>query len=77
MFSREDFVLKRLLLAAYFPELEVCHRILSGLSMIKGGFGSGWDLVLILCEARLFFKNERDSGFKDCFWEFYLSRCLI
>ena len=58
-----EFVLKRLLLAADFPELEVCHKILSGLATIKGGFGSGWDLVLILCEARLFFKNERGWGF--------------
>ena len=31
--------------------LEVFLKILSGSSTILGGFGSEWDLVLILCEA--------------------------
>ena len=37
---------------AKFPVSETCHRIFSGSSTMVGGFGSGWDLVLILREAR-------------------------
>ena len=56
-FSGVDFVLRRFLSAANFPDLEVCHKILSGLSTTRGGLGSGWDPVLTLCEARLLFQN--------------------
>ena len=62
-FSRTYFFLKRLLSGVYFLDLEVCHKIFYGLSTIVGGLGSRWDLVLILCEARLLFKNEKGWSF--------------
>ena len=47
-----DLVLRMDLLVARLSVSETCHRIFSGSSTMIGGFGSGWDLVLILREAR-------------------------
>ena len=60
-FSGTDLVLGMVPSVVDFPDLEVCHKILSGLSTMVGGLGSGWDLVLILCEARFQFPKFREA----------------
>ena len=50
--SGTDPVLRRDLPVARWSFSEACHKIFFGSSTMIGGFGSGWDLVLILCEAR-------------------------
>ena len=47
-----DLALRMDLPVARWSVSEACHRIFSGSSTMIGGFGSGWDLVLILREAR-------------------------
>ena len=51
-FLGTDLVLRMDLPVARWSVSEACHRIFSGSSTMIGGFGSGWDLVLILREAR-------------------------
>ena len=50
--SGTDLVLRRDLPVSRWSVSEARHRIFSGSSTMIGGFGSGWDLVLILREAR-------------------------
>ena len=50
--SGTDLALRMDLSIAKLPISKACHRIFSGSSTMIGGFGSGWDLVLILREAR-------------------------
>ena len=59
-FSGIDLVLGMVLSVVGFPDLEVCHKILFRLSTMVGGLGSGWDLVLTLCEARFQFPKFRE-----------------
>ena len=47
-----DLALRMDLPVARWLVSEACHRIFSGSSTMIGGFGSGWDLVLILREAK-------------------------
>ena len=68
-FSGTKFVLWMVLIVVKFPDLEVCHKIFSGSSTMLGGFGSGWDLILILCEAKFQISKFREAiSFSTIFW---------
>ena len=73
-FSGTNLVLGMVLSVADFLDLEVCHKILSGLSTMVGGLGSGWDLVLTLCEARFQFPNFREV---EVFRNVFLSQWFL
>ena len=55
--SGTELALWMVLSVAKLPVSEFCHKIFSGSSTMIGGFGSGWDLVLILREARFQIQN--------------------
>ena len=59
--SGTDLVLGMVLSVVGFPDLEVRHKILSGLSTMVGGLGSRWDIVLTLCDARFQFPKFREA----------------
>ena len=57
-----------------FPDLELYHKILFGLSTMVGGLGFGWNLVLTLCDARFQFPKSREAkalGFFSSHSDFY------
>ena len=70
-FSGTDLVLGMVLSVVGFLDLEFFHKILYGLSTMVGGLGSGWDLVLTLCEARFQFPKFREAEvFRTVFQDF-------
>ena len=76
-FSGTDLVLGMVLSVVGFPDLEVCHKILSGFSTMVGGLGSRWDLVLTLCEARFQLQNLERLQTSNSFKGFPLTMLFI
>ena len=71
--SRTKIALWMVLTVVESSVLEFCHKIFSGSSTMVGGFGSGWDMVLILCEARFETQSIERLKFYDYFWKANLS----